>query len=212
MVSEKLDGVMKSLSSFSSATLYEALGSKGALPSEIKPLFDHFRICGPALTVNSPPGDNLWLHKAIYESKPGDILVVTVGSFYEAGYWGEIMTRAALQRNIGGLVIDGCVRDGEMIRTLNFPVFARGLCIRSTKKDIHKKGETNTQIQINDVQIESGDIVVGDLDGVMIFPQSRIKEALKKAAEREEKEAEIAELIKEGESTLNIYKLDGEEK
>ena len=184
MVSEKLDGITKSLSSFSSATLYEALGSIGALPSEIKPLFDHFRICGSALTVNSPPGDNLWLHKAIYESKPADILVVTVGIFFEAGYWGEIMTRAAIQRNIGVLVIDGCVRDGEMIRTLNFPVFARGLCIRSTKKDIHKKGETNTPIQINDVQIESGDIVVGDLDGVATIPQSRIKKALIKARER----------------------------
>ncbi len=212
MLSQKFDEITKSLSSFSSATIYEALGSIGALPSEIKPLFDHFRICGSALTVNSPPGDNLWLHKAIYESKPGDILVVTVGSFFEAGYWGEIMTRAALQRGIGGLVIDGCVRDGEMIRTLNFPVFSRGLCIRSTKKDIHKKGETNTPIQINDVQIESGDLVVGDLDGVMIIPKSRIQEALIKAGERDEKEAKIAELIKEGETTLNIYKLDREEK
>jgi 4-hydroxy-4-methyl-2-oxoglutarate aldolase len=94
-------------SQYSTATLHEAFEKKGALPSGLKPITPEFRICGPAFTVSSPPGDNLMLHQAIYMAKPGDILVVEVSGYYEAGYWGDIMTHAAMQRGIKGLIIDG---------------------------------------------------------------------------------------------------------
>jgi 4-hydroxy-4-methyl-2-oxoglutarate aldolase len=98
------------------------------------------RICGPALTVSSPPIDNLTIHKAIYVAIPGDVLVVMVGGIYEAGYWGEIMTAAAKERRIAGLVIDGCVRDGVLIQEMGFPAFARGLWGRDRSKPGHRPG------------------------------------------------------------------------
>lgn len=128
---------------YGAATLHESFGQKGALPACIKPIVGHVRVCGPAVTVQCPPGDNLWLHRAIYVAEPGDVLVVQVGEHYECGYWGEIMAHAALARRLGGLVINGCVRDGSQLAQLAFPVFARGLCIRGTQKDREAMGWIN---------------------------------------------------------------------
>ena len=80
---------------FDTATVHEASGGAGALSSDIKPVDPLSRLCGPAVTVFCRPGDNLILHKAIYVAEPGDVLVVTVGGYEEAGPWGEIMSFAA---------------------------------------------------------------------------------------------------------------------
>src|ERR1700752_683357 len=93
------------------ATLHEAAGRIGALPSAIKPTSDSFALAGPAFTVHFPPNDNLWIHRALSVATAGDILVVYTSGFYEAGYWGEIMSTAAKAARLGGLVIDACVRD-----------------------------------------------------------------------------------------------------
>jgi regulator of RNase E activity RraA len=84
------------------ATLHEAGGKIGALPSIIKPIASSFRCCGPALTVHSPGGDNLWLHRALDIAQPGDVLVVHVSGAYDHGYWGEIMTTMAKARGWPG--------------------------------------------------------------------------------------------------------------
>lgn len=128
------------------ATLHEASGQKGALPFGIKPLSPTMRVAGPAFTVATPPGNNLWIHRALAAATPGDVLVVATSGHHEAGYWGDIMTVAALARGIAGLVIDGCVRDSEAIARLEFPVFARGLSIRGTKKDAGAPGYLQSPI------------------------------------------------------------------
>jgi 4-hydroxy-4-methyl-2-oxoglutarate aldolase len=107
------------------ATLHEAGGKIGALPSAIKPVAASFRCCGSALTVHSPGGDNLWLHRALDIAQPGDVLVVHTSGVHEHGYWGEIMTTMAQVKKLAGLVIDGCVRDGVLLEQIGFPVFAR---------------------------------------------------------------------------------------
>lgn len=191
------------LSQFGTATIHEALGKLGALPSAIKPLNDGAKVCGPAVTVQTMPRDNLLLHKAIYEAAAGDVLIVNCSGFYEAGYWGDIMGTAAQVVGLNGLVIDGCVRDGAELDEMGFPVFCRGLCIHGTTK--FGKGGINRPIMIGDVRIHSGDIVVGDRDGVVIVPQDRVGEAIDKSAEREAFEAEKRKMIKAGKSTLELF-------
>ena len=188
-----------------SATLYEAAGQIGALPSRIKPIFPGTRLEGPAFTVSSPPANNLWLHKALAEASAGDVLVVEVGGHYEAGYWGEIMTVAAQARGIVGLVIDGCIRDAEQIIGLGFPVCSRGLCIRGTGKDTEPPGSLNEPIAIGDVTISPGDLIVGDGDGVVAIPSGRVEEVLEKSRERLDNEAAVMERLRRGETTLDIY-------
>ena len=188
-----------------SATLHEAAGQIGALPSGIKPIAHGMRLEGPAFTVSSPPANNLWLHKAIAEASAGDVVVVEVGGHYEAGYWGEIMTVAAQAHGVVGLVIDGCVRDAEQITALGFPVCSRGLCIRGTGKDTTTPGSLNEPIHIGDVTISPGDLIVGDGDGVVAIPSDRVKDVLQKSRERLDKEAAVMERLRQGETTLDIY-------
>ncbi len=186
-------------------TLHEAGGKIGALPSVIKPVDAQFSICGSALTVQSPPGDNLWLHRALDIAQPGDVLVVSVGGAYEHGYWGEIMTTMAQVRGLAGLVIDGCVRDGALLAQIGFPVFARGLCIRGTGKDYGAIGWLNAPVLIGSVAVQAGDLVLGDGDGVVVLPQARAAEVVAKAVQREVDEAAILKRLQAGESTMQVY-------
>jgi len=187
------------------ATIHEAAGKTGALPSAIKPVSTTFRVCGPAVTVHSPAGDNLWIHRALYAAQPGDVLVVHVSGAYEHGYWGEIMSTAAKVRGLAGLVIDGCVRDGLLLEQIGLPVFARGLCIRGTGKDFDAPGWINFPALFADVTVQAGDLVVGDADGVVCVPRTRAGTVLQAAERRVRDEAKILERLQQGESTLGVY-------
>jgi 4-hydroxy-4-methyl-2-oxoglutarate aldolase len=187
------------------ATLHEAGGRIGVMPSAIKPVAPAFRICGPAVTVQSPGGDNLWLHRALYIAEPGDVLVVHVSGAHDFGYWGEIMSAAANARQLGGLVIDGCVRDGAVLADFGFPVFARGLCIRGTGKDFGARGWINHPVLFDDLVVHAGDLIVGDTDGLVALPRARAAEIVQFAQTREAKEAGIVQRIQDGERTLEVY-------
>jgi 4-hydroxy-4-methyl-2-oxoglutarate aldolase len=187
--------------------LHEAAGKIGALPSALKPVHPSFRVCGPAVTVHGPGGDNLWLHYAIYVAEPGDILVVNCCGQHEFGYWGEVMSTAAKARQLGGLVIDGCVRDFALLGEIGFPVFARGLCIRGTGKDRHAGGWINALTQFGDVTAGPGDLVVGDSDGVVVVPRTRAAAIVDAARQRDADELEICGRLEAGETTLGIYNL-----
>jgi 4-hydroxy-4-methyl-2-oxoglutarate aldolase len=185
------------------ATLHEAMGKYGALPSGIKPLSPDMKVGGTAVTVHTSPGDNLLLHRAIAHASAGDVIVVYASNFWESGYWGEIMAVGAQARGIAGLVIDGCVRDAEPITGLGFPVFARGLCIQGTTK--FGSGTLNQPITIGQVTIHPGDVIVGDRDGVVVVPAHRLADTLTKAQAREAKEAQVVARLRGGETTLDVY-------
>ncbi len=198
--------LIEELSCFDTATVHEASGGKGALSNDIKPVDPKSRLCGPALTVASRPGDNLTLHKAIYVAEKGDVLVVSVGGFTEAGPWGEIMTVAAQVRGIAGLVIDGSIRDSIAIQALGFPAFSRGLCIKGTTKD--SLGFINHPVVIGGVRVHPGDVVLGDADGVVVVSQKDLVEVLEKCKLRKEKEEKIKKELQIGKSTLELYGFD----
>jgi 4-hydroxy-4-methyl-2-oxoglutarate aldolase len=204
---ERASRLIERAQHLSAASLHEASGKQGALPAAIKPLSPAFRLCGWAFPVSSPPADNLWLHRALYEAAAGDVLVVHTGGLSEAGYWGEIMTQAAIQRKLAGLVIDGGVRDSQRLIELAFPIFSRGICIRGTSKDPSGKGSLRAPVQFGDVVVRHGDLVVGDADGVVIIPRESMADVIEKAREREAAEAVILERLSRGERTLDIYHL-----
>lgn len=187
------------------ATLHEAGGRVGALPHAIKPVHRSMRLSGPAVTVHSPGGDNLWIHRALYVAQPGDVLVVHVSDAPDFGYWGEIMSTAARERQLGGLVIAGCVRDIALLEQIGFPVFATGLCIRGTGKDHLARGWINHPVRIGDITVSAGDLVVGDRDGVVALERPRAAEVVAAAEQREAKEADVLRRIAAGERTLEVY-------
>ncbi|WP_321814030.1 MULTISPECIES: 4-carboxy-4-hydroxy-2-oxoadipate aldolase/oxaloacetate decarboxylase [unclassified Paraburkholderia] len=189
-----------------SATIYEAQGAYGALDSGIKPIHPSMCVAGPAVTVDTRPGDNLMLHYAMLKVKPGDVLVVDAKGFLEAGPWGDVFTELALQRGLAGLVIHGAVRDAGTIIEQGFPVFARGLSIKGTGKN--QPGKLNVPVTIGDVRIHPGDIVVGDIDGVVVVPQHDVERVVQVSREREAKEQAFREKIREGATTVELMGLD----
>lgn len=199
------DPLIAELLKQTSATVHEAMGRRGALPGAIKPVSPAMRMCGPAFTVDSPPMDNLLLHQAIYAASPGDVLVVRVADYYEAGYWGEIMGVAAQARGLAGLVIDGGVRDSLELTAMNFPTFSRGLCIKGTLK--HGGGALNKPLAIGSVVIQPGDIMIGDADGVVVVPRAEGPAILEKSVQRVDRENVIMQQLRDGKSTLEIYGL-----
>ncbi|WP_233342806.1 4-carboxy-4-hydroxy-2-oxoadipate aldolase/oxaloacetate decarboxylase [Burkholderia cepacia] len=194
------------LRDFGSATVYEAQGARGALDSGIKPIHPSMRVAGPAVTVDLRPADNLMLHYAMLKVKPGDVLVVDAKGFLEAGPWGDVFTEQAVRQGVAGLVINGAVRDAGSIIEMGFPVFCRGLCIKGTGKN--QPGKLNVPVCLGDVQINPGDIVIGDQDGVVVVPRGDVDEAIRSSQAREDKEAEFRARIRDGATTVELMGLE----
>jgi 4-hydroxy-4-methyl-2-oxoglutarate aldolase len=190
---------------FDPATLYEAAGRRGMVDPEIRPAWPGARICGRALTVECPPGDNLTLHQAVAVAQPGDVLVATTGGYLRTGAWGEILTIAAQVRGIVGLAIDGAVRDIEATANRQFPVFSRGLAIGACTKE--RPGMIGLTLQFGGVVVRPGDFIFGNVDGLVILEQERIEEICQAAVARQHYEAEIMDQLRAGKTTLELLGL-----
>jgi 4-hydroxy-4-methyl-2-oxoglutarate aldolase len=193
------------LAAFGAATLFEADSRVKAIPPEIAALYRPILLCGPAFTVAAVPGDNLAVHHSLAEAPSGTVLVVATGGQTRKGFWGEVMTEAAMARGIAGLVTDGAVRDIRAIRDLQFPVFTAAVAIPGTvKKDA---GRRNISIQIAGVRIEPGDLIVGDDDGVVVAPKDAVAEICVAAEQRTQKEAGFIASLRKGALTVDLLKL-----
>ena len=192
------------LGDFSTATLHESGAT--LLPLQVHPLDPGWRVCGRVFTIDLAPGHNIWLHRAVYAAQPRDVLVAATGGAYEYGYWGDILTRAAVGRELGGLIIDGSVRDSADLLQLGFPVFARGLCVRGTGKDA-AAGGLGMPITVGSVTVRPGDIVIGDADGTVVVSPAHIGQVAERAKLREREEKAIRTRISAGEFTLDLYGL-----
>ncbi|HOA16043.1 MAG TPA: 4-carboxy-4-hydroxy-2-oxoadipate aldolase/oxaloacetate decarboxylase [Bacillota bacterium] len=188
------------------ATIHEAGGRKGYIDSNIRPIAKGMRICGPAFTVLCAPGDNLMLHKALEKAQPGDIIVASVGGGYQYGYFGDLMAVSAMARKVGGLAIDGCVRDTDDIAAMGFNVFSRGYAIRGTVKET--LGLVNYPIVFGGHMVNPGDLIVGDEDGMVCVALKDVKDTLEKSIKRTENEILKAQVLQTGVSSVKNNKLD----
>jgi 4-hydroxy-4-methyl-2-oxoglutarate aldolase len=199
-------GVIEALGKIPTPNLSDAMGRSGAMHSDIKGVFPEARLAGPAYTVRNYAKDNLMSHYALKHASPGDILVVDNGGFKESAGWGELMSRSAKVRGLGGIVIDGGTRDVPELRELKFPVFARCVIPEGTVKVT--PGSINCPVNCGGLTVCPGDVVVGDDDGVVVIPREQAELILEKARAIIEKEKSIRERILAGETIYDILNLD----
>ena len=153
-------------------------------------------MAGPALTVRTRPGDNLMVHKAIDIAEPGDIIVVDAGGALDQAIIGDLMLNQAIERKLGGIVIHGAIRDLDFISGQHFPVYAAGVTHRGPYKD--GPGEINVPVGIGGMVIEAGDVVLGDMDGMLAVPFAAAAEVLALAQAKQAAEHKQLAEIKAG--------------
>lgn len=146
-------------------------------------------LCGPAVTVRVRPGDNLMIHKALMMVKPGDVLVIDGGGDVTQALVGGLMRTTCVAKQLGGLVIDGAVRDLCEWAEEGMPIFARGHTHRGPSKD--GPGEINIPVSCAGLAVMPGDLIVGDADGVIAVPAAEAASVLERCRAHLAKEAKI---------------------
>lgn len=162
--------LLEAFAQIPAANVADTMGRSCAMNPRLKRMSGAKRsMVGPALTVKARAGDNLFIHQALDMAQPGDIIVVSNDEDQTRALMGEIMfTYAQYQRKLGGLVLDGPVRDLDALQEMEMPVYATG----STPGGPHKDGpgEINVPIACGGISVHPGDIVMGDADGIIIIP------------------------------------------
>ena len=174
-------------------------GRRGYLDHAIKPRINEKKIVGPAVTVLEGPTDEFVPPQhaldVIDESDDGSVIVIAISGEPNVAVWGGLMTAGAVANKHEGAVLDGAVRDiTEIRRDYDFPVFARSAS-PGTTLGRHKTLDANVPVAIGDVIVHPGDIIVGDVDGIVVVPQRHAEAVLEMAREIDAREAEQTKLI-----------------
>jgi regulator of RNase E activity RraA len=135
--------------------------------------------------------------QAVDGCHPDDILIAAAGGSMRSGIWGELLSTAARNSGCAGAIVDGAVRDVQKMTAMGFPVFARGTCIYDS---LHRQRviDLDVPVEIDGVAINSGDLVIADIDGVVIIPREVESEAIQRASEKVQAEDHMRDEIRAG--------------
>jgi regulator of RNase E activity RraA len=190
--------VVSALAAFETPAISDLMNRLYAMETTIKPLtHPDLRVVGPALTVKVFPGDNLMVHKSLDIAQPGDVVVVDASASSLTAVLGDLVSTKARHRQIGGFVVDGLIRDLPAIQALgDFPVFARGV---TPIGPLHRgPGEIGHPIACGGIVVNPGDIIVGDLNGVVVVPRDIAEELLQRLTDRKAAEADYTAAVARG--------------
>jgi 4-hydroxy-4-methyl-2-oxoglutarate aldolase len=189
----------------STSFVVDAMNGRGGLHHTIKPLDPDSRVVGNALTARAGARDNLAALAALDLIQPGDVLVISTQGFEGTATLGDNMARIAQIRGALGVVTDGMVRDAAEIIALGLPVFCGGVTPNSAFPS--GPGEVGLPLAMGEVTIESGDIIIGDRDGVVVVPRAQLAAVTARLELVAAKEAEMHTLLAAGEisSLLDRY-------
>lgn len=197
--------VLEQLAEFATTDLCDGAIVFNAMDYEVKPRITNRKIIGPAVTVKLPIGASIAAAEAIKIAQKGDILVIGGHGVCDNALWGDHRSFCAKLKGIQGVVIDGAFRDVEGNKELDFPIYAKACCCGAASKN--SIGEINVPIQCAGVIVNPGDIIVGDVNGVVVIDPEEAEAIMENARKKMQKQAEIRkQMLETGMIESNLYK------